>query len=256
MYGSIAIVAGFLRPAEMALPRHVVTTRATYQVTLEMPDGQVATIPCDDDVFILDAAEEAGFELPSSCRSGACTSCQGRVLKGSISMDDQDTLEDEHIAAGYVCTCIAYPESDVTIKTHQMDNFENGVMVFDDVKTADEPVPAPVSAPVPAPAPIPATVSVPAPSSDVDALKIDLAKKTLAMLKEVVAGRTDLEEKCEELAILLDGGSVVPATKLDTADKSEDMAKYIPFRSDDCGYTIWLNRDDHTNSWYEYHDKK
>ena len=237
---------------------------ATYQVTLEMPDGVTATIPVADDEFILDAAEEAGFELPSSCRSGACTSCQGRVLKGSISMEDQDTLEEEHIAAGYVCTCIAYPESDVTIKTHQMDNFENGVMEFDDVindaAAVAEPVAAPEPTPEPAPAPAPVVAAAPAPAPApapvpvaegpaLDSLKVELAKKTLAMFKDVVAGRSDLEAKCDELAALLDG-EVAPVT---TVAKAEP--EYTEHRCDDVGYTIWLNKNDYRNSWYEYHKK-
>ena len=50
--------------------------RATYDVTLDLPDGESVTFPCADDEFIIDAAEEHGFELPASCRSGA--SCRRR----------------------------------------------------------------------------------------------------------------------------------------------------------------------------------
>ena len=118
-------VHGFapLRP----LKRRAVSMRDTYDVTIVGPDGETNTFPCADDEFILDAAEEAGFELPASCRSGACTSCQGRVVTGEIEHDDQSTIDDDMLAAGYACTCVAYPASDVTLLTHQMDNFEAGV---------------------------------------------------------------------------------------------------------------------------------
>ena len=73
-----------LRP----LKRRSMAMRDTYDVTIVGPDGESNTFPCADDEFILDAAEEAGFELPASCRSGACTSCQGRVTAGTIEHDD------------------------------------------------------------------------------------------------------------------------------------------------------------------------
>ena len=48
-------------------------------------------------------------------------------MTGEIEHDDQSTVDDEMLAAGYACTCVAYPASDVTLLTHQMDNFEAGV---------------------------------------------------------------------------------------------------------------------------------
>ena len=143
------------------VPRSRWALAATYQVTLNMPDGQVASFPCPDDELILDAAEEAGFELPSSCRSGSCSSCQMRLLSGAVEQDEQSVLEDEHLAAGYVCSCSAYAESDVVLVTHQEDNFEAGVLEFSDAPAA---VPA-AAAPAPAPAPAPAAPPAAAPAA-------------------------------------------------------------------------------------------
>ena len=72
---------------------------ASYKVTLIHEDkNHPITFDCPADKFILDVAEEAGVELPYSCRAGSCATCTGLITAGTVDQSDQTMLDEDQVA--------------------------------------------------------------------------------------------------------------------------------------------------------------
>ena len=52
---------------------------AEYKVTLKTLEGE-HEIECDEDLAIVDAAEDNGLDIPYSCRNGSCSVCAGKLV--------------------------------------------------------------------------------------------------------------------------------------------------------------------------------
>lgn len=72
---------------------------------------------------VLEAAIEAGINLPYGCRNGACGACKGKVLTGKVMHDDYqgNALTDAELAAGMALFCCARPLEDLVIECRQID---------------------------------------------------------------------------------------------------------------------------------------
>jgi len=90
-----------------------------YQITLQ-PSGHRFT--ANEDETILNAALREGFTLPYGCRNGACGSCKGKVLEGSLDYGkyQSNTLKPEEIAEGKALFCVARPLSNLVLETKEI----------------------------------------------------------------------------------------------------------------------------------------
>lgn len=72
---------------------------------------------------VLEAAIEAGINMPYGCRNGACGACKGKVLTGKVMHDDYqgNALTDAELAAGQALFCCARPLEDLVIECRQID---------------------------------------------------------------------------------------------------------------------------------------
>lgn len=96
-----------------------VFAKASRKVKLISPEGEELEIEGNEDCCILESAENAGSELPYSCRSGTCGTCCGKMVSGKVDQSLGSFLEEEQIQKGYILTCIALPLEDCVVCTHK-----------------------------------------------------------------------------------------------------------------------------------------
>ena len=130
----------------------VTSLKASHKVTIKH-EGKDTVLEIGEDTSILDAALDAGIELPYDCKLGTytsfplsfifmvypwysypnnfryiyigvCLTCPSRVLSGDVDQS-QGTLDDSVIEAGYALTCITFPRSDCVVTSIDEDELVN-----------------------------------------------------------------------------------------------------------------------------------
>jgi CDP-4-dehydro-6-deoxyglucose reductase len=91
-----------------------------YQVTIQNSGHTFGVEPSES---ILEAALRQGIILPYGCRNGACGSCMGTVLEGSVDYPDGQpaALPYSDAAQQKALFCQAHPASDVSIQIREVD---------------------------------------------------------------------------------------------------------------------------------------
>ena len=94
-----------------------VAVAATEEIVIEL-GSRTTTANYRNDDTLLQTARSAGLQAPYSCETGSCGTCMARILDGTARMVNNDALEDDEVAEGYVLTCQALPTSPLVRVTY------------------------------------------------------------------------------------------------------------------------------------------
>ena len=91
----------------------------TVQISIRPSDH---TFGCEPDETVLQAAMRADLMIPYGCRNGACGTCKGRILDGSVDFGahQPSTLTDDEKRRGIALFCVARPRSDLVIEVREV----------------------------------------------------------------------------------------------------------------------------------------
>lgn len=77
------------------------------------------TVEVEEDEYILAQAEQAGLDLPYSCRMGTCSVCAARV-EGDVDQSEGMILSEQEKEDGYCLLCIAKAREDLEVDTEDV----------------------------------------------------------------------------------------------------------------------------------------
>jgi NAD(P)H-flavin reductase/ferredoxin len=88
--------------------------------TIRLAESDI-TFPCEPREFVLDAAERAGYAMPSSCRKGVCNTCETALLAGEVEQRGRGrrTARD-----GSALVCRAQPRDDLIIRPKRFERID------------------------------------------------------------------------------------------------------------------------------------
>ncbi len=87
--------------------------------TISVDESDIA-FACATGETVLDAAERAGYSLPYSCRKGVCSTCEGELRRGTVSVGSKEIAGPK----GDVLLCQAKPQSNVLIHPKRIERHD------------------------------------------------------------------------------------------------------------------------------------
>jgi ring-1,2-phenylacetyl-CoA epoxidase subunit PaaE len=100
------VEGGATRPAAADEPAGADARPGATEASVTM-DGRRRSFRVGSGRTLLESAEEAGLELPYSCRAGVCSTCRAKLVSGTVTMDRNQALEEWEVRAGFVLCCQA-----------------------------------------------------------------------------------------------------------------------------------------------------
>ncbi|HXA48459.1 MAG TPA: CDP-6-deoxy-delta-3,4-glucoseen reductase [Burkholderiaceae bacterium] len=91
----------------------------SFQISVQPSNRQFT---CDDGETVLAAAIRAGVGLPYGCKNGACGSCKGKLVSGSIAQGkhQEKALSATEAEQGQALFCCAVPQTDLVIEAREV----------------------------------------------------------------------------------------------------------------------------------------
>ncbi len=86
----------------------------TSVVTIVL-DGEETCFEATGKEFILDAALDAGADVPYACKGAVCCTCRAKVIEGSAEMVLNYALVEDEVKDGYILTCQAHSTSEKVV---------------------------------------------------------------------------------------------------------------------------------------------
>ncbi len=75
-----------------------------------------------DGASILDASSSSMVYLPYSCKSGRCSSCKCKVIKGlTVALQEETGLTADEKNEGWILSCVRVAKTDVTLEVEDLD---------------------------------------------------------------------------------------------------------------------------------------
>jgi ferredoxin len=96
--------------ADLAVVEVDGSTEYGQEVVIEL-GRRTTTVAYRTGDTLLETARSTGLNPPSSCETGSCATCMARITEGSARMNNNDALDDDEVAEGWVLTCQAVPTS-------------------------------------------------------------------------------------------------------------------------------------------------